>query len=709
MAWAFGTSRQQSPKRTVARRVEPEALMGSNSDRLAELDSVVPVVDTPVLDSQADQPGLAEPDARVEAENDSRLRAESLADLAEQASRGEPGAEEAYRQALQGDAAALAGHFAALTPEEQRSYLTEGQGGVLSQQVIRAALDSGDTELIRSVMGSLMEGAESLGRENIDALGAQFAGHEQMLAGEMPGLIAEGHGALLAVSVLGVSDPSLQGALFSVSDNFSRTSEAALKARAQFALASQRMRMAGATDEEVAAAEERFRTQNPEVFGSFEESARIYASTLEGLGMAADTRGVGQGLYEDHLADAGKLAFTEVGAEASATALLREGEGRRTWLDSAPEAEEGQQAKERAALISQGAMQGLGAMVAAGDTEGASLLLRGLKERSNPEMGMAIERIEARIAEGSVAGEPLFGDELFGDLALSADERQLLERMRLGASIGGTLQGKAKIAAGPTALAGELSGVGAYKRMGAAMSLFSNGIDALTAEEWEDQVLAGMKSTSDIGGLLALEKASGGAGKLGKLLASRGLGAAFAMLDVAMADNAAQASLAMLPLLGAELGSMVAPGPGTLIGGVVGGGMAVLLELAGVGKEDPVAPIAQEAIRSMMLDRGLSPDMAEVFAEELSNGDSVDVARRLRFLAQDMGYPDELALIDRLGQLDPSFVRDVIFGANETLQLLDGPEGTTRAPLPMALANSDPYQSFVDEVSQELAPLGSGG
>ncbi|MEZ4320819.1 MAG: hypothetical protein R3F61_25295 [Myxococcota bacterium] len=642
-----------------------------------------------------------------------------IAELAEKAASGtDAEAQAAYEAALKAHAEQFRDIVASLGPDEQKALLEKG-GAAVAERMIAAVAAGGDPQLAAEVVGALMESGELVGREGIELLGACFAQHNTpAIRAALKKGVLDGRGALLAMSALdkvpaGMEKSALATELLEAVEltngEFARTSEKYQALQRQMAETEARMRAADGTEEEIARWREEELAEHAELFAEYEAATKRYASTLEGQAYGLEKE-VGGGYSKERLGSAFRtgmeltadLAFTDHGDAYTAAALQRKGRGERTWIDTARASgghdERQQQLLDR--VVASGGALGVAAMAASGDVDGLNGVLDGLKVYA-PETAKAIAGIQERLAEIEASG--LTGDdytqalgEAFqaGLAALDPDDaatRAMIERLGMGALVGGRVFEVGKASAGAAGAYGGLEGAARHGarvgkglkslgRLGAAIGLVTDGMEGLQNGDWEKIASA---SSSFLGlsseafaviGKAGLSSAAGGVG-----LAITGILSAYQAYQALRDGDVGGAVVAAAPLIGMSIaaactaaGATIGLVPGMVLGAAIGSVIRAVIHL--FGDSDEAREMAEGAIREMYERRGYdskaAADLAEVFAGE----DAGEMRERLDHMAKALGMSAD-ELLDHLAE-SPKKYRRFFLGEMEDLEL-DG-EGEDR-------------------------------
>jgi len=649
---------------------------------------------TPIVDA-ADENGTALERSRAKL----ALSDAGFSELS--AARGEgPQAEAAYLAALRDRGTELTEVLSSMTPDEQLLFMETG-GQDRFANLLKAATDSGDATSIESIVASVVGAGEGVG--DTEVLMIAQAVRDVGIDGIGPQIVEAmrgGAGSKLAVELaFGESGPGrgpnrmsgqVRDFLDESSARFGSSSAKADELRGQLVAGSLRMRQAGMSEAEVSKWEAEFREKNKADFERAETDAELYASTLNG-------RVLGQSTFGDvpvfQVDNAGALARSQAGGQAAAEALLRAGQGQDTWLDSTDISPE-----DRKALVTQGAMQGIGALSFSGDIQGIDAILAGL-ERVDPESAAALEGVREQLAN---LPEGLQGKELQSQLVnafssdsegLSEKQRSLLQRLGISANLGTA----AALAGAEAGLLDDFSGSRApasLGRLSSAFGMVGGGIAMLA--ETEDParfMLAAAETGFDA---VSLVKSFGKGIGRGTGLAA---GALFSLVDAGLYlrdGNYAAAGASLLPLGGMVIGMALAGPLGAAIGGGVGSILNTTLGAMGVLDPDQIATLVQPAIQQGLLDRGFNKDLATELSELLSkNG----VAEKFEYAAASSGMTAG-ELLDQLAVSPRGYASWFIEGADNSLEFSEEEDGVRR---PEMDKRAHRYLQTIQELSPTAA------
>ncbi|MCA9494215.1 MAG: hypothetical protein KC621_30015, partial [Myxococcales bacterium] len=643
----------------------------------------------------------------------------TVAGLREAAASGDAEAVAAYNAAVAQQGADLAQVLGGLSEADRAAFL-EGGGAAHISDTLRAAQESGDPATLTAVVQSIVGASEGIG--DVDIMAVADAVREvglDALGPEIRQALQTGAGAKLAVE-LAYGGDSLSSSpaevdfawgvgqdLQEIDARFGSSAEVADTLRSQRAQAVARMSAAGLTAEEIAAWEADFDAQHRGEMEAYEADAALYASTLEG-------RALGQSMHGEFapfsLQNAGALANSEAGGRAVAEALLRSGQGADSWLDMLPG---DVTPEERERLVTQGAMQGVGALAATGDIQGISALLQGFENNGGDAAALQglrdrLGQIDASGLDGPALREAILGAFQPGSGASDA-ERTLLQRLGVSADIGtqagiaGGVFGNAAVGSSLLGDVMEADGVqapGSLGRLATGFSAVSSLINVLQTnpQDVARLGLAGAQFGFDAISLLA--EIPRGVGL--------GVGAAFSVIGAALCvrdGNYAAAGAALLPVIGMGIGAIIGGPLGAAIGGGIGSlANAVLGALGVLGPSDEIAPLIIPAITDALVARGANPATAAAMAESLAGA---GMGEKFTYTAATMGLTAE-ELLNQLATAPRGYATWFLDGMSSNVNF--GEEGTPFQRTPDQSFGSDVWFETIWALSPEaLAEMGPRG
>ncbi|MEZ4321633.1 MAG: hypothetical protein R3F61_29435 [Myxococcota bacterium] len=613
---------------------EPTYLSGLDTARDAAVTPDAPAVDGP---SEAAPEVAPEVDPVTAA-------AERMRELAAQreAAKAE-GDDDLFEDAIRAESAALAETLAALSPEERVAFL-ESAGAETITQLLGAAQDTYDMALLGPVVEMLASSSEGLDEASLALIaGAVNGGATEQVGYALIRAMEEGHGASLAVELATSQDTrpelgvhfatAVDGTMAQGTYEFEQAARAANLLRAELAAGVARMQELGLPEEEIRAWESQYLADHQGVLDEYERRAEWYAGTLDARTIAHERMGeMAEGSYS--FDEVSLLAGSEAGGRAAAEAVLAASEGEPTWLDHVPP-------EERERWVARGAMEGVAALASTHDVEGIDKLLQGLQTLS-PGDAEAVQAIRDRLAEIDPQADPEALQQAIADAFAVADEEGGGLSFRLGAAAGlGLAAGAASVAEGITGdpSLGRLGN--GFGRLGAGLSALGRlSPDELGRFEENLGLHIGIDAASFVSTFL---RRGGGA-----------VGAAIGIIEAALyasEGNYEAAGLALLPLIGAGLGSAFGP-LGTIIGGFAGTAISAVLSALGFGTPDQVERITTPLVIDALVARGWDPAVAEEHAALFA---SEDFGPRFQAVAEALGY-DPMDLLNALGSAPPDYV-----------------------------------------------------
>ncbi|MCB9678332.1 MAG: hypothetical protein H6737_24735 [Alphaproteobacteria bacterium] len=569
---------------------------------------------------------------------------ERMRELAEQreSARAE-GDDDLYADAIRAESAALAETLASLPPDQRVAFL-ESAGAETITQLLGAAQGTYDMEMLGPVVEMLASSSEGLDAESLALVsGAVGRGATEQVGYALIRAMEEGHGATLAVDLATTRDlnPAMgvhfgfavDATMAQGTGEFQRAAEAANLLRAEVAAGVARMQELGLPESEIRAWETQYLADHQQILDTYEQRAEWYAGTLDARELAHERMGEhAEGSYS--FDEVGLLAGSEVGGRVAAEAVMSASEGEPTWLDHVP-------AEERERWVSRGAMEGVAALASAHDVEGIDTLLAGLQNLS-PDNAEAVQAIRDRLAGIDPQADSQTLQQAISDAFAVADEEGGGLSFRLGAAAG------VGLAAGATGVAAEFTGDPSLGRLGNAFGRLGAGLSAigrLSPDElgrFEENL--GLHIGIDAASFVSTFLRRGGAA----------VGAAIGVLEAALyasEGNYEAAGIALLPVIGAGIGSLFGP-LGTVIGGFAGSAIGALLSALGVGSPDQVQRITTPLVIDALTQRGWPASLAEEHARLFA---SEDFGPQFQAAAEALGY-EPTELMTALGSAPPEYV-----------------------------------------------------